>query len=712
MEEINNNNILFKKSINLFPDEKPKNQSPPKKEKCKTPTKKKNIYKSALTYINKNNISDENEQIIKTLSKIIDLNPSKNISYNYPKYNTSYKIFQSEVFNIDTLMYYLSTRDQIGVTDELINFLYAKFQNDSLFYIPQFCCFLTYKKYITPIENYLLDSCVDRMKFSLTTFWMTYANENSENLEKLQQNIVMTLVNNRRHSLKPNKNDKNKYNKNNIYEFQKNVIQESLIKEPKLNYFDYVFNFYDNLKNLCKVLKDTSKSDRDDVLKKNLMKYNRKIKNEKKKSQENIPQVGLVINYFYEGILLPFNDDIDTSDKSCSIIVNFVPELSMCYHSKARVPILLTVECVKLYEIQEFYEKKKKDEEYIHSFNSINDFLKDFGNENKNKKEDENDIKNIRKIKRFKKIEKFEDDFYIYIPDYDLNPKIYEYFDQKYSNLIKEKKAKSRYKDYDTYFLKSFIFKSNDDLRQELLTLQLIKKLKMIYNSAGLHLKLFPYEILITSKESGIIEFLPNTISIDQLKKKYPNKDLNLFFRDIFEKNFEIAQKNFCESLAAYSIICYLLEIRDRHNGNILIDMYGNLIHIDFGFILGIGPGGKNFEQAPFKLTEEYVKILDGLDSPVFQYFETLLYLGFIEARKHFDTLWKIIEITYRGNPDLPCFKDRDIDDIKDFFENKFLFDKPEIELAEFVEPLIKESYANGRTSQYDTFQYITNGID
>ncbi len=68
----------------------------------------------------------------------------------------------------------------------------------------------------------------------------------------------------------------------------------------------------------------------------------------------------------------------------------------------------------------------------------------------------------------------------------------------------------------------------------------------MIYNSAGLHPKSFPYEILIISKESGIMEFLPNTKSIDQLKKKYPNKNLNLFFRDIFKKNFEIAQKNYC----------------------------------------------------------------------------------------------------------------------------------------------------------------------
>jgi phosphatidylinositol kinase/protein kinase (PI-3 family) len=239
-----------------------------------------------------------------------------------------------------------------------------------------------------------------------------------------------------------------------------------------------------------------------------------------------------------------------------------------------------------------------------------------------------------------------EDDFVII----DYNPNKINPFGKEISQIQEEIREKSPYKNFNSYSIKNFIAKANDDLRQELLAMQIIKKFQEIFYYAGLELKLKPYEILITSTSSGLIEFLPNTNSIDGIKKKFSKKwNLNTFYRNFYRNSFKEAQKNFCQSLAAYSLICYYLQIKDRHNGNILIDKNGHIIHIDYGFILGISPGNINFENAPFKLTNEYIEILDGLDSSMFDYFKKLMLEGMIEAQKHKDTILNIVKIMSKG---------------------------------------------------------------
>lgn len=76
-----------------------------------------------------------------------------------------------------------------------------------------------------------------------------------------------------------------------------------------------------------------------------------------------------------------------------------------------------------------------------------------------------------------------------------------------------------------------------------------------------------------------------------------------------------------------------------------MIDIKGRIIHIDFGFILGISPGNVGFETAPFKMTKEYVNLLDGINSDIYNYFLLLLKIGFLELRKYYDSFVKVIEI-------------------------------------------------------------------
>lgn len=75
--------------------------------------------------------------------------------------------------------------------------------------------------------------------------------------------------------------------------------------------------------------------------------------------------------------------------------------------------------------------------------------------------------------------------------------------------------------------------------------------------------------------------------------------------------------KNFVRSLAGYSLVTYMLQVKDRHNQNIMIKRDGTIVHIDFGFFLSNMPGkGVELEKkVPFKLTYEYIDAMGGIDS-------------------------------------------------------------------------------------------------
>jgi len=134
-----------------------------------------------------------------------------------------------------------------------------------------------------------------------------------------------------------------------------------------------------------------------------------------------------------------------------------------------------------------------------------------------------------------------------------------------------------------------YIAKHGDFVLQEQFVMQLAKQFQKIFELEGLPLKMMCYTIMAMSHDSGIIDVVPNARSLDRLKQLTNCTSLVEFFQKEWpeQKDFDAAQFNFLYTLAAYSLFCYFLQIKDRHNGNILLDSSGNLLHIDFGYLLG-----------------------------------------------------------------------------------------------------------------------------
>lgn len=261
----------------------------------------------------------------------------------------------------------------------------------------------------------------------------------------------------------------------------------------------------------------------------------------------------------------------------------------------------------------------------------------------------------------------------------------------------------------------SCIFKGGDDCRQELLAMQMIKLFDSLFRKAKLPLRLHPYEVLVTSADSGIIETVPDSVSIDSLKKNTPGfTTLAEFFTKFFGPKdsvaFTKAQRNFTESMAANSLIQYFLQIKDRHNGNILLLRSGDVAHIDFGFFLSNSPGGNfNFESCPFKLTQEYVEVMDGEDSDSFNYFKMLIIRGFLEVRKNAHKIMCLVEVMSRES-NMACFQkgEQALMDLK----ARFCLEKTEAQCVEHAMNMVDISINNWRSVQYDSYQRICNGVE
>ena len=161
--------------------------------------------------------------------------------------------------------------------------------------------------------------------------------------------------------------------------------------------------------------------------------------------------------------------------------------------------------------------------------------------------------------------------------------------------------------------------------------------------------------------------------------------------------------------LVLIHVLRLLVQVKDRHNGNILIDNEGHVIHIDFGFILSTSPKNLGFENSPFKLTPEFVDVMGGQGSDMFEYYKILMLQGLLAARKHYEKIVSIVEIMRSSGSQLPCFKAGAA--TVTALKNRFYLGLTEEELQLKVDQMVEASMHSLTTRLYDGFQYFTNGI-
>jgi len=338
-----------------------------------------------------------------------------------------------------------------------------------------------------------------------------------------------------------------------------------------------------------------------------------------------------------------------------------------------------------------------------------------------------------------------------FVKDSDARPK--GLFKEPFADFADRIQSTSNYRGPNWHLIPLIVKARADDVRQEELAYRLLRWFQRLFSRHKLNLWLRPFIIIATTHDGGCLEAVSNSISLDALKKHYGDSWISLknYFDTAFPRLpskssrrhsigngqkvvlYQDALMNFAKSMAAYSIICYVLAIRDRHNGNIMLDDEGHIIHVDFGFMLCGAPGGKvlqkmgGFEHSGgFKLSKELAEVMGGPESPAFQVFREAVIDGMIAVRKEADDLLAMLQLSMIGaeNFSQPCFEhplgypEAVVDDMRHRLRlhevderGREVAPMSDDEFHTYVMDMIDHSQDHWRTVVYDWVQLKQNDI-
>jgi phosphatidylinositol-4,5-bisphosphate 3-kinase len=235
------------------------------------------------------------------------------------------------------------------------------------------------------------------------------------------------------------------------------------------------------------------------------------------------------------------------------------------------------------------------------------------------------------------------------------------------------------------------LFKAGDDLRMDIVTLQLFKIMQTLWYKNHLNLKMSLYNVISTGDMEGMLEVVTNSATVAQIHKEqggslqsFKRNSLKDWIGKKSEVSIEECHNNFLLTNVAYCCATFVLGIGDRHSDNIMLKKNGELFHIDFGHFLGHFKYkmGIKRERAPFVFTNQFKNVLDSK----YDDFKKKLWEAYKILRDHSDVLVTLLRILICT--DIPELKEKDIE----YLNQSLVLNYNTKEAEKFLDDKLKES--------------------
>lgn len=246
------------------------------------------------------------------------------------------------------------------------------------------------------------------------------------------------------------------------------------------------------------------------------------------------------------------------------------------------------------------------------------------------------------------------------------------------------------------------ILLKTDDIRKDRFVMSIIDMLSIVSKD----MKFKKYHCMPISEQFGIVEMIGDSETLFDINKT--TNIANYIIKNNINHTMYDIRNTFIDSCATNCVLGYMLGVGDRNLGNILVCKDGNMVHIDFSYLLGTDPKSELLTQ--MRITPGMLDLIGGKDSDEFDQLKEKCSHMYAQL-KPYNYFWYTV-FTYLGTCLPPIYPHHDqLDDIQLHVENRLMPEATKEEIAMNITDIVEQNSGSHVAGWVDSFHSLKTSV-